>query len=61
MERILREDPRITLLVNNAGMGATAPLLSSDVADMSRMITLNVRALIRLTCRVRQLNNLKDT
>jgi short-subunit dehydrogenase len=30
-------------------MGAAAPLLSSDVADMSRMITLNAQALIRLT------------
>src|ERR1700692_2408076 len=35
LERILREDPRLTLLVNNAGVGATAPLLNSDVADMS--------------------------
>jgi uncharacterized protein len=49
LERILREDSRITLLVNNAGMGATAPLLNSDVADMNRMIALNVGALTRLT------------
>lgn len=27
LEKILREDSRVTLLVNNAGMGATAPLL----------------------------------
>jgi short-subunit dehydrogenase len=49
LERILREDSRVTLLVNNAGLGATAPLLNSDVADMSRMIALNVEALTRLT------------
>jgi len=49
VERILREDPRITLLVNNAGMASTASLLNSDVAEMSRMISLNVYALTRLT------------
>jgi short-subunit dehydrogenase len=49
VERILREDPRITLLVNNAGMASTAPLLNSDVTEMSRIIALNVNALTRLT------------
>src|SRR5215468_11111598 len=49
LERILRQDPRITLLVNNAGVGATKPLLDSNVSDMSRMIALNVEALTRLT------------
>jgi short-subunit dehydrogenase len=49
LERILRNDSRVTLLVNNAGVGATAPLLNSDVADMSRMISLNVEVLTRLT------------
>src|SRR5262249_14193069 len=49
LERILRENSRMTLLVNNAGLGATAPLLNSNVADMSRMIALNVEALTRLT------------
>jgi len=49
VEQILRDDPRITLLVNNAGVGATAPLLNSDIADMSKMITLNVEVLTRLT------------
>jgi NAD(P)-dependent dehydrogenase (short-subunit alcohol dehydrogenase family) len=48
LERILREDSRVTLLVNNAGVGATEPLLNSDVAAMSRMIALNVEALTRL-------------
>ena len=49
LERILREDAAITLLVNNAGMASTAPLLNADVAEMSRMISLNVNALTRLT------------
>ncbi|AHK46750.1 SDR family oxidoreductase [Ensifer sp. 1H6] len=42
-------DPRITMLVNNAGVGATAPLLQSDAHAMSAMIALNVDALMRLT------------
>src|SRR6516225_113161 len=31
LERILRQDSRVTLLVNNAGSGATKPLVDSDV------------------------------
>jgi uncharacterized protein len=49
IEQLLRDDASITLLVNNAGVGATAPLLDSDVDKMDDMITLNVRALTRLT------------
>jgi len=49
VEAVLRTDPRITMLVNNAGLGATAPLLDSDVDKMSAMIDLNVTALTRLT------------
>jgi short-subunit dehydrogenase len=49
LEQILREDPKVTVLVNNAGVGATAPLLKSDVGAMSRMIALNVEALMKLT------------
>jgi len=49
LEQILREDSRVTLLVNNAGAGATAPLLNSDITEMSRLIALNVEALTRLT------------
>ncbi|MDR7134983.1 short-subunit dehydrogenase [Lysobacter niastensis] len=48
VESVLRTDASITLLVNNAGVGSTAPLLQSDVADMDRMITLNVNVLMRL-------------
>lgn len=49
VETVLRTNDRITLLVNNAGTGAAGPLLSSDVDKMEEMISLNVRALTRLT------------
>ncbi len=49
IENLLRTDARITLLVNNAGVGATSPLLASDVDQMEDMISLNVTALTRLT------------
>ncbi|PSH66841.1 SDR family NAD(P)-dependent oxidoreductase [Phyllobacterium sophorae] len=48
VEDILRTDASITLLVNNAGVGATVPLLQSDPDKMDAMITLNVVALTRL-------------
>jgi short-subunit dehydrogenase len=35
--------------VNNAGVGATAPLLASDIDKMEEMIAINVNALTRLT------------
>lgn len=49
VEDVLRDDPRITLLVNNAGVAAVTPLLDSDVDAMSAMIALNNDALVRLT------------
>ena len=49
IEATLRTNASITLLVNNAGVGATAPLLDSDVEKMDEMIRLNVGALTRLT------------
>jgi hypothetical protein len=49
IETLLRADSRITLLVNNAGVGATAPLLEADVEAMDAMIRLNIGALTRLT------------
>ncbi|AFL54569.1 short-subunit dehydrogenase [Sinorhizobium fredii] len=49
VEQILKTDASITLLVNNAGIGATGPLLASDVDKMEQMIALNVNALTRLT------------
>lgn len=49
VERKLREDASISLLVNNAGIGTHTSLLDSDVERMAEMITLNVTALTRLT------------
>ena len=49
VEARLREDRRITLLVNNAGVGAVAPLLGADVERMQAIVDLNVAALMRLT------------
>jgi uncharacterized protein len=49
VEAELRTNSRITMLVNNAGIGATAPLLASEVDKMSEMIALNVNVLMRLT------------
>ncbi|WP_085714741.1 SDR family oxidoreductase [Pseudomonas sp. B28(2017)] len=48
VEQILRSDASITLLVNNAGVGAVNSLLASPVDDMEAMINLNVTALMRL-------------
>jgi short-subunit dehydrogenase len=49
VEQWLRSDRNVRLLVNNAGIGATAPLLSSNVEKTTEMISLNVNALTRLT------------
>ena len=49
VEHILRTNAGISLLVNNAGVGATDPLIASDVDKMDDMIRLNVTALTRLT------------
>jgi short-subunit dehydrogenase len=49
IEKLLATDAGITMLVNNAGVGALAPLLQSGVDDMVMMIQLNVTALTRLT------------
>jgi short-subunit dehydrogenase len=49
IETLLRTESRISMLVNNAGLGAVAPLLDSDVDVMEEMIDLNVTALTRLT------------
>ena len=45
----LRNNEAISVLVNNAGIGAAAPLVASDVDKMEDMIRLNVTALTRLT------------
>lgn len=49
VETTLRNDPSITLLVNNAGVASVAPLLNADVDRMDEMIGLNVTTLTRLT------------
>lgn len=49
IETVLRTDKSITLLVNNAGVGGTAPLLDTDVNTTDNTIALNIGALTRLT------------
>lgn len=49
VETVLKENPAITTLVNNAGFGSAIPLLQADVGKMEEMIDLNVTALTRLS------------
>lgn len=52
LERIattIAADPRITMLVNNAGTAALTTLARSTAADEAAMIALNVTALTRLS------------
>lgn len=49
VEAIFHEDPSITMLVNNAGVGSVASILQADVEKMEAMIDLNITALTRLT------------
>jgi len=49
VEQVLRTDTRISLLVNNAGVGAATPLVDSDADKMDAMIALNITSLTRLT------------
>ena len=48
VEHMLRNKADISVLVNNAGVGAAGPLVASDVERMEDMIRLNVTALTRL-------------
>jgi short-subunit dehydrogenase len=48
VEATLRTNASVTLLLNNAGVGATTALLASDVDKMQAMIGLNITALSRL-------------
>lgn len=48
VEHILKTQENITLLVDNAGIGATQTMVESDVESLDRMIQLNVTALTRL-------------
>ncbi len=49
VEANLRADSQITLLVNNAGVGAITPLLDTNVEKMEELIRVNILALTRLT------------
>jgi short-subunit dehydrogenase len=49
VETKLKDDPSITMLVNNAGFASVAPLLEADIRKMQDMIALNITALTRLT------------
>jgi short-subunit dehydrogenase len=49
VERVLRSDQSITVLVNNAGVGSVASVLDGKVDEMEAMIDLNITALTRLT------------
>jgi short-subunit dehydrogenase len=49
VEQVLRENEKITMLVNNAGIGAVTPLLDTAVGQVDSLIDLNVAALTRLT------------
>lgn len=49
VEDVLRTDTDIDTLINNAGVGAAAPLLDADIDKMEDMIVLNINALTRLT------------
>ena len=49
VEQRLQSDDGISLLVNNAGIGATQTLVDSDVDRLDEMIQVNVTALTRLT------------
>lgn len=49
VEQRLQQDGSITMLVNNAGVGATSSLIDSDPEELDAMLNLNVVALTRLT------------
>jgi short-subunit dehydrogenase len=49
IEARLRSDNNITLLLNNAGLGAVTKLADSSLDDLETMINLNVMALTRLS------------
>jgi short-subunit dehydrogenase len=49
VERRLAEDASITMLVNNAGLGATKSLVDSAPEELDALIMVNVLALTRLT------------
>ena len=49
VQQVLRTDESIRILINNAGVGAPAKFLDSEIERLTGMIDLNVSALVRLT------------
>mgnify|MGYP002778307973 CR=1 FL=1 len=49
VERTIAAQPRLTVLVNNAGFGTTGTVLDGDPTAQRRMLTLHVDAVHRLT------------
>ena len=49
VEKVLREDASITMLVNNAGIGSVTSILQANIDTMEAMIDLNITALTRLS------------
>ncbi len=48
IEHRLREDPSITMFVNNAGIAVSGPMLGSDVNRLEAMVNINITAALRL-------------
>ena len=49
VEKVLREDSTVTLLINNAGTATTGPFAQSDIDRLQREIELNITTPTRLT------------
>lgn len=49
VEQVIRGNPAITMLVNNAGTSTLAPVAKTSEGDAAAMVALNVTALTRLT------------
>lgn len=52
IENLLRTDESISMLVNNAGLGAVTTLAESNMDEIEKMISLNVIALTRLSAAI---------
>jgi len=52
VEARLRDDPRIGVLINNAGMAQSGGFVQQGAQDIERLITLNVTALTRLAAAI---------
>jgi short-subunit dehydrogenase len=48
VEQRLRDDDRITMLVNNAGIAASGPFVGADLDSLEKLILLNTVAVMRL-------------